>query len=81
MSRGFIVDQALTNFESRPLTVIEFDASDSATHAFKCEVDPFTGLPVAAANTRLMLGIVPSAHREYVPFAQRVGFQPATSRR
>lgn len=59
-SRGFIVDQAIANFQSNPLTGIGFGISNSFTHAFNVQIDPLTGLPVGAATEKanLILAVI-----------------------
>jgi O-antigen ligase len=59
-SRGFIVDQAIANFRSNPLTGIGFGISNSSTHVFNVQIDPLTGLPVGAATEKanLLLAVV-----------------------
>ena len=59
-SRGFLVDQAITNFQASPLTGIGFGISNSITHAFNVQIDPLTGLPVGAATEKanLVLAVI-----------------------
>ncbi len=54
-SRGFLIDQAIANFWSSPLTGIGFGISNSFTHAFNVQIDPLTGLPVGAATEKANL--------------------------
>lgn len=60
MSRGFIVEQAVANFQMSPATGIGFGVSNSSTHAFNVQIDPLTGLPVGAATEKanLVLAVV-----------------------
>lgn len=55
VSRGFIVDQQILNFQSSPVFGIGFGVSNSATHTLDVIVDPVTGLPVGAATEKANL--------------------------
>ena len=55
VSRGFIIDQQIINFESSPWVGIGFGVSNSSTHGLEIAIDPLTGLPVGAATEKANL--------------------------